>query len=206
MQTIWREVGERGSGNRRALGRNGRATAPVMIGVLILAALFRPLHTFAQGDDEAEYQVKLAFLYNFAQFVNWPPEAFRNSSAPLEMCVAGQDPFRGEIEDSLRSRLVGGHPIEVKRLKANDDPKSCHIIFVRAGDKRLSERILAAVRGSNTLTVGESKGFTDVGGVINLTREENKLRFEINLDIASQTRLKISSKLLALAKIVKTPP
>jgi hypothetical protein len=80
------------------------------------------------------------------------------------------------------------------------------MIFVRAGDRKLAGRLLSDLRGSSTLTVGEIKGFADLGGVINLVVEENKLRFEINLRAARQTRLKISSKLLALAKIVDAAP
>jgi hypothetical protein len=146
--------------------------------------------------------VKLGFLYNFAQFVRWPSDAFGSPNAPLMICVAGRDPFDPSIEQELRSRTVGGHPVEIKRLKATDDPKVCHMIFVRGGDKRAAARILASQKGSNTLTVGETQGFADRGGLINLIIENKKLRFEVNLDAAEQTRLKISSKLLALAKIV----
>jgi hypothetical protein len=157
----------------------------------------------SQSDDDAEYRVKLAFLYNFAQFIQWPPEAFHDPAAPLMLCVAGSNPFQGEIEQDLHGHKIGGHPIEIRRLRPNDNPKACHMIFVRAGDKKQVEKLLAAVKGSSTLTVGETEGFADLGGVINLTLDRNRLRFEINLDAATQTRLKISSKLLALAKIVK---
>lgn len=170
----------------------------ISCGTLLIA----PPHVFAQSDD-AEYRVKLAFLYNFAQFVQWPPEAFHGTTAPLTICVAGQDPFRGDIEETLRGRTVGGHPIQIKRLKPDDELRACHMIFVRAGEKKVAAQILADLKGSSTLTVGESKGFADLGGVINLTIEHNKLRFEINIDAATETRVKISSKLLELAKIVR---
>lgn len=208
MEMLWQRIEEDGgSGNQRAASGEWRALAGVVIGFLVWGALiFQPLPASAQSEDDAEYRLKLAFLYNFAQFVNWPPEAFHDSAAALTICVAGQDPFQGEIEQSLRGRMAGGHPIQLKRLKPNDDPRSCHIIFVRAGEKKLPGRILAAVKGSSALTVGETKGFADMGGVVNFTLEQNKLRFEINLAAAMQTQLKISSKLLALAKIVKAGP
>jgi len=171
--------------------------------LLICLPLTIPHPAFSQNDDEGEYRVKLAFLYNFAQFIQWPAEAFRGPSAPLSLCVAGPNPFQGGIEQALRGRTVGSHPIEIKRLKSNDDPRACHIIFVRAGERKSEERVIAAVKGSRTLTVGENKDFAGLGGVINLTLEGDKLRFEINLDSATQTPLKMSSKLLALAKIVK---
>ena len=168
--------------------------------------LFNPLRACAEADDESEYRVKLAFLYNFAQFVEWPADAFRDPAAPLTICVAGQDPFEGEIGQGLRGRTAGGHLVEIRKLKRDENPRGCHMIFVRAGDRKLAGRLLADLRGSSTLTVGETKGFADLGGVINLVVEENKLRFEINLGAARQTRLKLSSKLLALAKIVDAAP
>lgn len=177
------------------------------MGLLICGALlFQPSNAPAQNDDDPEYRVKLAFLYNFAQFVQWPSEAFQNSAAPLTICVVGPDPFQGEIEQSLRGRAVGGHPITIKRLRPDDDPRACHIVFVRASEKKTAARVLAVVKGASILTVGESRGFTDLGGIINLIIEENKLRFEVNLGAATQTQLKISSKLLALAKSVKGVP
>ena len=177
-----------------------RAFSYLTICSLLLGA---PAKGWAQQDDKAEYRVKLAFLYNFAQFIQWPAEAFHDPTSPLTLCVAGANPFEGEIEQALRGRTVGGHPVELKRLRPNDDPRACHMVFVRTGEKKLAEKLLAEVKGTSVLTVGETKGFGDLGGVINLTLEENKLRFEVNLDAAQQTRLKISSKLLVLAKIVK---
>jgi hypothetical protein len=171
-----------------------------MVCCVLMAA---PPHAIAQGDNQGEYRVKLAFLYNFAQFVQWPADTFPDSGAPLSICVAGDNPFKGEIEQSLSGRTIGGHPIEVRRLNPEEDPHACQMIFVRASEMKAAPRILASSKGSSTLTVGEAKGFAERGGIINLTREENKLRFEVNIDAAAQTRLKISSKLLALAKIVK---
>lgn len=176
----------------------------MVLGILACGVFFLGLcKATAQTDDDPEYQVKLAFLYNFAQFIQWPAEAFSDSSAPLRICIAGPDPFTGGAAQALRGRTASGHRIEIKALKSKDDPRACHMIFVRAGEKNAVTKILSAIRGSNALTIGESKGFADSGGVINLTLQDNKLQFEINLDAALQTRLKISSKLLALAKIVK---
>jgi len=158
---------------------------------------------FSQSEGDGEYRLKLAFLYNFARFVEWPADAFPDESAPLTICVVGEDPFRGGIEQDLRGRTVAGHPINIRRLQAGDNPRTCQMVFVRAGEKRAAEKILPSLKASSTLSVGESKGFAERGGVINLTLEENKLHFEVNLGAAAETRLRISSKLLALAKIVK---
>jgi hypothetical protein len=177
----------------------GRVFFCLMICWLLLGA---PL-AFSQNEHDAEYKLKLAFLYNFAQFVEWPPDAFRVPNAPLTVCVVGENPFQGQLEQSLRDRKAGSHPIELKNLMPGDDPKACHLIFLRAGEKKAAGQMLTGLKGSSALTVGESKGFAQRGGVINLTLEENKLGFEINVDAAGQSHLRISAKLLALAKIVK---
>ncbi len=151
----------------------------------------------------SEYRLKLAFLYNFALFVKWPPDAFTSLSAPLTICVVGENPFAGDIGDGLRGRTVEGHPVVLRQLNSRDDPHSCQMIFVRATETKSVAKILAETPGSSVLTVGEQVGFAQRGGIINLTRDQNNLRFEVNIDEAAQTRLKISSKLLSLAKIVR---
>jgi len=189
--------------NCRAAIAGLRGIVRAVIGLLVSGALlFEPFRAPAQGSDDAEYRVKLAFLYHFTQFIEWPPEAFSDAAAPLMICVAGPDPFAGEMEQGLRGRTTNGHPIQIKRLKPNDDLKDCHMIFVRSSERKAASKILSALKGSSTVTIGESTDFVTGGGIINLTLDQNKLRFEINLEAATQTRLKISSKLLSLAKIV----
>jgi hypothetical protein len=181
----------------------GRKTFGLVLCFLVLGSSSR---TFGAGDDEAEYQLKLAFLYNFAKFVLWPPDAFHGPEAPLTICVAGEDPFKGALKAVLRGRTVGGHALELRTLKQAGDPRSCQIVFVRSSEKRAAPGILAQVKGGVTLTVGEAKGFTEQGGMINLTMRDNKIGFEVNIEAASQSHLQISSKLLALARIVRSAP
>jgi hypothetical protein len=124
--------------------------------------------------------------------------------APLTICIVGQDPFDSGAEQDLSDRKIGSHRIEIKRIKSDQDLRTCHMIFVRASETRSAGKILHAQKGSSTLTVGETKGFADLGGLINLMIDNHKLHFEINLEAAMETRLKISAKLLALARIVKS--
>jgi YfiR/HmsC-like len=158
---------------------------------------------FSQNDEGAEYSVKLGFLYNFTKFVEWPSDSFREPEAPLVICIVGHDPFRQDLEAELRTRKVGGHPVEVRTQTPNDKLSVCHIVFVPVTEKNQSERILRSLQGSSTLTVGETEGFAALGGVINLTVEENKVHFEINRLAADRAGLKIGSRLLSIAKIVK---
>jgi hypothetical protein len=149
-----------------------------------------------------EYPVKLAFLFNFAKFVEWPASSFSNPGAPIAICIVGHDPFNSDIEGELRTRAVSGHPIEVRVLKTTDTLKPCHIVFIPATERDQAEKLVRGLKGSNILTVGESDGFATLGGMVNLTVGGNQVHFEINRLAAGRAGLKVSSKLLNLAKIV----
>jgi len=159
----------------------------------------RPLYLKGQG---VEYPVKLAFLYNFTKFIEWPPGSYRYPDAPLAICIVGHDPFSPDIEGDLRTRIVGSHPVEVLTLKPTDTLNVCHMVFIPATEKNQADQIVKGLKGSSTLTVGETEGFAGLGGMINLTVEGNKVHFEVNQLAAQRAGLKISSKLLSLAKIV----
>jgi hypothetical protein len=157
----------------------------------------------SQNDERMEYPVKLAFLYNFTKFVEWPSDSYRDASTPLRICVAGNDPFGDDLERELQTRTVGGRGVEIKSLKSNDTLKSCQLVFVPVTEKKRAAGIVAGLSGSSALTVGESAGFARLGGMINFTVEDNKVHFEVNVDAAERARLKISSKLLILARMVR---
>lgn len=157
---------------------------------------------FAQNGQDVEYPVKLAFLYNFTKFIEWPSGSYRDLAAPHAICIVGRDPFNSEIEGDLRGRIVGGHPVEVRSLKPMDSLSAYHMVFIPASESSQANKIVRDLSGSSTLTVGENRGFAEVGGIINLTVEGNNVHFEVNQLAARRAGLKISSKLLSLAKIV----
>ena len=172
----------------------------IMAGWLLWSASPKAL---SQNEESAEYPVKLAFLFNFTHFVEWPTDSFRDPGAPLVICIVGRDPFRQDLEAELRTRKVGDHSVEVRTQTPNDKLSVCHIVFVPVTEKNQADRILRGLQGSRTLTVGETEGFAVLGGIINLTVEDNKVHFEINRLAADRAGLKISSKRLSIAKIVK---
>ena len=173
---------------------------------LILAlVLWNPSQAVSVNEGNSEYPVKLAFLYNFTKFVEWPSTAYRNPGAPLAICIVGDDPFNQALEIELRTRTVGGHPVDLRRSKTSDTLSECHIVFIPVTEKKQAARIVSGLKGSSTLTVGEIEGFAIQGGIINFTIEDNTLHFEVNTLAADRAGLKISSKLLSLAKIVKEP-
>jgi hypothetical protein len=156
----------------------------------------------SQNEEGVGYPVKLAFLYNFTKFVEWPAGSYRDARAPLAICIVGHDPFNPDLEGELRTRTVGSHPVEVRTLRPNDALSVCHIVFVPVSEKD-QDRILRDLNGSSALTVGETDGFAVRGGIINLTVEDNKVHFEVNQLAADRAGIRISSKLLSVAKIVK---
>ena len=152
-----------------------------------------------------EYQVKAAFLFNFAKFVEWPTEAFSNPNAPLVITVFGEDPFNGSLE-AVKGKLVNNRKLTIRRVKDIQDIGKTNVLFVSPSAKKELARILEAQQGQSVLTVGEDGVFTQCGGIINFVKEDNRVRFEVNVSAAERAGLKISSRLLALARIVKSLP
>src|SRR5262245_21432839 len=142
--------------------------------------------------------MKAAFLYNFARFVQWP-EADQNS--PVRFCVYGKDPFGKLLDESLRDKNMEGRPLEIQRLSGLKDIEECHVLFVGASSDISS--VLRQIGNHPILTVSETPGFTQMGGIINFVLQDQKVRFEINPQTAAAAGLKISSQLLRLALISK---
>ena len=149
-----------------------------------------------------EYQIKAAFLYNFVKFVEWPDDTFTDSSTPLTLCVLGEDPF-GAALDSLKGKAVKGRKLAIKRFESDQELEGCHVLFISLPEKNHLAQIIETLKDSSILTVGEMEQFAELGGIINFTIERSKIRFIINVNAAEQAGLKISSKLLRLAKVIR---
>jgi YfiR/HmsC-like len=156
----------------------------------------------ASAQEASEYQVKAAFLYNFAKFVEWP--AGGGADAPLVIGVLGKDPFGGEIDRAVEGKTVNGRRLTIKRFSSLEAYEYCHILFVSSSERNKLPQIIAAVRNSSVLTVSETDRFAHIGGIINFVTIENRIRFEINQAAAERAGLKISSKLLSLGRVVRT--
>lgn len=150
-----------------------------------------------------EYQVKAAFLYSFAKFIEWPPQAFSSPSAALTICVLGGDPFGNYLEDAVRSKTVGDRPLAVYRLARPPGAHECQILFIAASEQNRMPALLASVTSDGLLTVGDTAQFAAQGGVIGLRLEGERIRLLVNLNAAEKAHLRISSRLLSLATIVK---
>ena len=174
----------------------------------------------------SKYETKAGYLLNFAEFIEWPAGAFSNAKSPIVLGVVGKDPFGVEL-DKLQGKVVNGRAFEIRRFKGamefrgeetpgrrqDDLPakqakklaemKSCHILFITSSEKSFLTQTLKPFRGASVLTVGETDSFAREGGIITFVESENNVQLEINLAAAEQARLKISSKLLSLAKVTR---
>jgi hypothetical protein len=164
--------------------------------LLVLTLMSGPLA--AQAIDE--YRLKAAVLYNFAKFVEWPADAFTRPDAPLVVCVLGSDPFGSALDDTLRGHAVGTHPAQVRRV--GDVTPGCHVLFVSSSEMRRLPVVLDRLQSASVLTMAETKGFPEQGGMVRLLTEDDHIRFEINIGAAERAHLKISARVMALAAAV----
>jgi hypothetical protein len=156
----------------------------------------------AQAQVASESQVKAAFLYNFTKFVQWPAEAFATSQAPLVVCVPARD-VPGVALESIEGKQAQGRELRVRRVVRLDEARTCHVLFIPEALEAHSADWLRAVRLLPVLTVGESDGFAESGGVIGFVSREDRVQFEINPEAAARANLRVSSQLLRLATIVR---
>ena len=156
----------------------------------------------AEPGPVKEYQVKAVFLYNFAQFVQWPDGSFPENGSPLVVGILGNDPFNAYLDEVVKGEKVSNHPIQVVRYERIENVADCHVLFVSASETRRLQPILNSLKTRKILTVGESDLFSRLGGMVSFVTTQGKIRLKINLDAVQAADLTVSSKLLRLAEIV----
>ncbi len=149
-----------------------------------------------------EYQVKAAYLFNFLKFVEYPSESFADPLAPIIIGVVGDDPFGTALPQVVTGKTAQGRDLVIRTYRAGEELRGAHILFISASEKKRLPMIFSSLHGSSVLTVADMEGFLDAGGMIQFLNENDRVRFAINLDATTQARLKLSSKLLSLAKVV----
>jgi hypothetical protein len=180
-------------------GRNFRFTLTSML----MMAIITVLPAWAQ-ETSREYKVKAAFIYNFAQFGEWPDSAFAAPDASFVVVVVGKDPFNGLLERAVSGKMIGKRRAVVQHIDSIDQIGACQILFIPAMDDDSVAQILNKVQNRPVLTIGENENFSVLGGGCRFfTTEDNRLRFEVNLDAVEGAGLKMSSKLLKLARIFR---
>lgn len=167
------------------------------VAVAILVALPAP----AQVSIALEYQIKATFLYTIAKFIQWPAGKLEGNG-PIGIGVYGKDPFGGELERQVQGKSVEGRGIAVRRLTGIEQAPGQHILFIGASEKRRLGAILGSLTAGGVLTVGDIDRFAEQGGMVNLVMKGNSVSLEINTGAAERGQIKISSKLLKLARVV----
>lgn len=170
----------------------------VLCGLLIFVA---PQTLRAQSK---EYQVKAAFLYNFAQFVAWPESAFTNADEPFQIGVLGDNPFGADLKETVRGETIHGRTVVIQESRRAENLAGCQIVFISKSEAGRATEVCSKLNSKPVLTVSEAPGFVQRGGVINFYRDGTKVRFEINPDAAEKNGLKLGSELLGVGKIVQT--
>ena len=174
-----------------------------MLTHLKLAIVLGAAGVFGLQGQINEYQVKAVFLYNFARYVEWPLQTFKAANTPVTICILGPNPFGTALEQAVAGKEVEGRSFVVRQISDFQQGGRCQMIFVSSSERKRFRSMAAGIKGSGVLTVGETQGFTADGGVMNFKLEDGKVRFEIDVDAAAREHLRISSKLLSLAQIVK---
>jgi hypothetical protein len=154
------------------------------------------------SNDSLEYQVKAAFLLNFIKFIDWPASAFADPGSPVAICILGEDPFGHALDQVVEGETVNGRKVALQRIKRAPPAKSCQVLFIAKSEKDNPKTILSDLP-PGILTVGEGEGFMRAGGMIAFVIENRRVRFDINRAAAEKAALKLSSKLLSVARTVE---
>jgi hypothetical protein len=184
------------SSNKKQLVSCSVARLLLAVGLLVIGG---GLATQTRAQSANEYQVKAAFILNFARFIEWPSDALREGDA-LVIGVIGDDPFGNSIDQIVSRGRANGRRLSVRRMKWGDNLRSCQVLFISSSERKHVREIIEGLRGSSVLTIGDISEFNRSGGMIKFFIQDNKVLFEINAAAASQARLKVSSKLMALSK------
>jgi hypothetical protein len=180
------------------------AILPILLGAIALNA--------QNTSGSAEYLIKAGFIYNFANLVQWPSSSFAQPDSPIVIVILGEDHFGTTLDRALDGKKVNARSFVIKRAKSISElqrtlgpQKDCQILYVSSSEMPHLNDAIQMLRGVPVLTIGETPGFARNGGIINLILEDNKVRFEVNVAAAKEADLNISSRLLALARIVQSP-
>jgi hypothetical protein len=169
-------------------------------GLVILVGALIGLLAAAEAVPPLEYQVKAAFLLNFTKFTDWPPPETAVADIPFDICIIGEDPFGTALDQMVEGEKFQGRRIAVQRVR-RPAPGYCQVLFVGKGEKDIEGLLLQV--GPGVLTVGEEAGFLRAGGMIDFVVENRRVRFDVNQGAVARAGLKISSKLLSVARSVE---
>ena len=179
--------------------------AIAILPILLVGAWLNAQNT----SGSSEYLIKAGFIPNFSNLVQWPSTSFAQPESPIVIVILGEDHFGGTLDHALEGKKVNARPFVIKRARSVSElqrtlgpQKECQILYVSSSEMPHLGEAIQVLKGAPVLTIGETPGFARSGGIINLILEDNKVRFEVNVQAAKDADLNISSRLLALARII----
>lgn len=172
----------------------------IFLGIGILLPIVSPPPGVAQAITET--QVKAAYLYNFAKFVDWPDGTFTTVQDPIRLCVLRDEPFQLQLDQIVKGKNIAGHPVLVIGIQNGEQARSCHELFIGSAQDQDAGQILESLKSAGVLTIGEGRGFVEEGGTISFIMQGNRVHFQVNQKAANQARLRVSSQLLSVAQAV----
>lgn len=182
-------------------GGRGRRLAGTCVALLVSTCVV----SAAAAESAAAPTVIAGFLYNFAKFTEWPAESLP-AGAPLVLCVVGDPAVWRSLEQAGQGHEIDGHPVAVWKLTVDDQIRSCHLVYAGGVDRKQAVGLLGSLKGVAIFTVSDLTVFTGMGGTAHLFIEQGRMHFAVNVESAQRAGLRLSSKLLILAKIVKGDP
>jgi len=174
-----------------------------MISRLAMTMILISGNGFPAQPASNEYDVKAAFLVNFASFVEWPEGSFQKPDDPILICVLGRDPFGRALDDVAAGKSISGRPIALRKLADPRNASGCRILFIHSLERKKTTPLSRVLPEQGVLTVGEEDGPSPESMIVNFTIEKGRVRFSVNLDIAEREKLQLSSRLLGLASSVR---
>ena len=181
----------------------GILTFPVVASATVVLALLTSGNP-ARASQTLETEVKAAFLYNFTKFIEWPGGT--PSTEPLRLCVVSDDALRRSLDKTVAGESVNGRPLQSMSPRTPEEARTCAMLFIGTSEAAREARLLSAVRDAPVLTVSDVANFAQRGGGIEFVRENNRLRFDVNLPGAERGGIKVSSRLLRVARRVHESP
>ncbi|OGR06099.1 MAG: hypothetical protein A2511_16590 [Deltaproteobacteria bacterium RIFOXYD12_FULL_50_9] len=171
-----------------------RISPLIFVGMIIA---FSIVPVWAIAAEPTENAVKAAYLYNFAQFVDWPPDTWTSSSEPFNVCILGDNPF-GRALETIHGKTIKMRKVSVVLIDKPSAVDHCQVLFISQSINRQVEQIIKQVDRRPILTISDMVDFVQAGGMIGLFTDEGRIQFEINNSAAEQAGLTISSHLLRL--------
>jgi hypothetical protein len=187
--------------DRRTWRTSARVALIGLIGWIGSIALSAPVRAEVKRDVLPEASVKAAFLYNFVKFADWPALP---PGAPILMCVVGDDQVADALVETVRGEAINSHALQVARPPDSGSWRGCQLLFIADADMRRGGAALGGLKTAPVLTVSDGQGFSEATGIIELYVQGGRMHFAINVDTAEHAGVRLSSRLLGLAKVVRS--